>query len=109
MRHYDSFLKTECDFSKVSWLCTANTLRGISKPLQSRLRIIHVPQPRREHLPVVCAGVVAELELRWQIPPGTIPSVAELQLDLTQIASARQARSATEASVSSWARSLVRH
>ena len=27
-RHYDSFLKTECDFSKVSWLCTANTLRG---------------------------------------------------------------------------------
>ena len=108
-RHYDSFLKTECDFSKVSWLCTANTLSGISKPMQSRLRIILIPQPRLEDLPVVCAGVVAELEQRWQLPSGTIPSLTELQLDLTRIASARQARAATEAAVSSWARSVVRH
>jgi len=108
-RHYDSFLKTECDFSKVSWLCTANTLSGISKPLQSRLRILLVPQPRREDLPVVCAGVIAELEQRWHVPSGTIPPVAELGLELTGLASARQARVATEAAVSLWARSVVRH
>ncbi|MDP9123369.1 MAG: AAA family ATPase, partial [Pseudomonadota bacterium] len=71
-RHYDSFLKTECDFSKVSWLCTANTLRGLSKPLQSRLRIVLVPQPRSEDLPSVCAAVIADLEQRWQVPTGTI-------------------------------------
>ena len=69
-RHYDSFLKTECDFSKVSWLCTANTLSGISKPLQSRLRILFVPQPRHEDLPAVCTGVdrrdgTAMAHARW--------------------------------------------
>ncbi len=108
-RHYDSFLKTECDFSKVSWLCTANALRGISRPLQSRLRILQVPQPRREDLPSVCAAVIAELEQRWQVPTGTIPSVGELDFDIARITSARQARAATEAAVSLWARSVVRH
>ena len=108
-RHYDSFLKTECDFSKVSWLCTANTLRGLSKPLQSRLRIVLVPQPRREDLPSVCAAVIADLEQRWQVPTGTIPSVGELAFDMTRLTSARQARAATEAAVSLWARSVVRH
>ncbi len=108
-RHYDSFLKTECDFSKVSWLCTANTLRGLSKPLQSRLRIVLVPQPRREDLPSVCAAVIADLEQRWQVPTGTIPSVGELAFDMARLNSARQARAATEAAVSLWARSVVRH
>lgn len=108
-RHYDSFLKTECDFSKVSWICTANTLSGISKPLQSRLRILLIPQPRREDLPNVCAAVVTELEQRWQVPAGTIPSAEELAFDMTHLTSARQARVATEAAVSLWARSVVRH
>ena len=108
-RQYDSFLKTECDFSRVSWLCTANTLSGISNPLRSRLRILFVPQPRREHLPNVCTSVIAELEERWHIPAGTIPSAAELKLDLDGIASARQARAATESAVVRWARSVVKH
>jgi hypothetical protein len=108
-RHYDNFLKTECDFSKVSWICTANTLSAISKPMQSRLRIVLVPQPRREDLPRVCAGVISELEKRWGVPTGTIPSVAELAFDMTRLTSARQARAATEAVVSLWARSVVRH
>jgi hypothetical protein len=108
-RHYDGFLKTECDFSKVSWLCTANSLRGLSKPLQSRLRIVLVPQPRREDVPTVCAAVIADLEQRWQVPTGTIPSVGELAFDMARLTSARQARAATEAAVSLWARSVVRH
>ena len=72
-RHCDNFLKTECDFSRVSWICTANRLTGISKPLQSRLRIVLIPQPRREDLPNVCAGVIAELEQRWHLPPRQHP------------------------------------
>ena len=108
-RHYDNFLKTECDFSMVSWICTANRLTSIAKPLQTRLQIVLVPQPRREDLPVVCAGVIADLEQRWHVPSGTLPSLTQLQIDLRQIASARQARFATEAAVSVWARSVVRH
>ena len=108
-RHYDSFLKTECDFSKVSWLCTANTLSGLSKPLQSRLRIVLVEQPRRKDLPSVCAAVISDLEQRWQVPTGTLPSVGELDFNMARLSSARQARAATEAAVTSWARSVVRH
>lgn len=108
-RHYDSFLKTECDFSKVSWLCTANTLSGVSKPLQTRLRILLIPQPLREHLPTVCDEVIRGLEREWQMPSGTIPSGIELGVDLSRLTSARQVRIATEVAVSLWARSIIRH
>jgi hypothetical protein len=108
-RHYDSFLKTECDFSMVSWICTANTLSGLSKPLLSRLRILLMPQPRRKDLPAVCAGVISEFERNWQMPTGTIPTASELGLDLAHLSSARQVRVATQAAVSHWARSIVRH
>jgi hypothetical protein len=108
-RHYDSFLKTECNFSKVSWLCTANTLSGITKPLQSRLRILVVPQPQMEHFSAVSNGVIAELEKRWQLPVGTLPSAHDLAIDWSRLASARQVRVATEASIGHWARSMVKH
>ncbi len=108
-RHYDSYLKTECDFSKVSWLCTANTLSGITKPLQSRLRILAVPQPQARHFPAVSRGVIAELETRWQLPTGSLPSADKLGIDWTRLTSARQVRIAMETSIGHWARSMVKH
>jgi hypothetical protein len=108
-RHYDSFLKAECDFSQVSWICTANTLNELPKPLQSRLRILLISQPSRVHLPAVCEGVVTELAKRWHVPAGTIPSARELGVDLAGLTSARQVRVATEVAVTRWAKCLVRH
>ena len=108
-RHYDNFLKTECDFSKVSWLCTANVLSAIPKPLLSRLRILVVPQPQPQHFPALSRGVIAELEQRWHLPVGTLPPAGDLHINWERLKTARQVRVATEASLGHWARTVIRH
>ncbi len=108
-RHYDPFLKVECDFSRVAWVCTANSLSSISKPLRSRLRILAVPQPTAQHFVAVGGGVVAELEQRWRLPAGTLPRVDELRIDWDSLTSARQVRVAAEAEIGHWARSVIKH
>ncbi|MBX9910824.1 MAG: AAA family ATPase [Beijerinckiaceae bacterium] len=57
----DPALELPVDLSEVSYLATANGLDGISSPLLDRLRILHVPEPGPEHLPVVAKQIVADL------------------------------------------------
>lgn len=108
-RHVDVFLKTECDYSAVLWLATANRLSSIQVPLVSRLRVLMLGQPRAEHYPVIAENVLAEMAKRWSLERGILPSVDELELPLDQLTSARQVRVATEAAVTDWARDLRRH
>jgi hypothetical protein len=60
-RWRDQFLDTEVDVSHVSWVFTANALDGIPGPLRNRLRILRMPRPGREHVPVIAAQVLREL------------------------------------------------
>lgn len=57
----DPALELPVDLSEVSYLATANGLDGISSPLLDRLRILHVPEPGPEHLPVVARQIVGDL------------------------------------------------
>ena len=74
MRWRDQFLDTEVDVSHVTWLFTANALDGIPGPLRNRLRILRMPRPGREHVPVIAAQVLRELlrergiDERWEPP-----------------------------------------
>jgi len=64
-RHTDVFLKTECDFSAVMWIATVNALSTISAPLLSRMRVLILRQPGREHLEVIAENVLAEISRQW--------------------------------------------
>jgi len=70
----DQFLDTEVDVSHVTWVFTANSLDGIPGPLRNRLRILRMPRPGREHVPVIAAQVLRELletrgiDLPWEPP-----------------------------------------
>ena len=108
-RFYDSFLKTECDFSKVSWICTANLLSPLSAPLQSRVRILSLPQPIRDHFPAIARNVIAEMERRWGVQPGVLPGLESLGIDMRPLTSVRQVRSAVEAGITRWSRSILKH
>lgn len=108
-RHTDVFLKTQCDFSGVSWLATANRLRSISSPLLSRLRVLKLDQPGPAHFPVIAENVLNEASARWSMERWAWPALRELDLPWDRITSARQVRVATEAAVASWARTLARH
>jgi ATP-dependent Lon protease len=108
-RHHDSFLKTTCDLSRVSWVCTANGVSELPAALRSRLRVLLVPQPKRGHHEVIARGVIQDLERRWQLPRGALPTLKEIQLALPASMSARQVRAAVEAAVQGWSARQVRH
>jgi hypothetical protein len=108
-RHTDVFLKTECDFSGVMWIATANRLSPIPAPLVSRMRVLLLRRPHAQHYPVIAESVLAELAERWGVNREALPTLAELQLPLGGSTSARQVRVATEVAVTGWARSLQRH
>lgn len=58
---FDPSLELSVDLSEISYLVTANGLDGMSSPLLDRLRVLHVPEPGPEHLPVVVRQIVADL------------------------------------------------
>jgi hypothetical protein len=108
-RHHDSFLKTTCDLSRVSWVCTANGVSALPAALRSRLRVLLVPQPKREHHEVIARGVIRDLERRWQLPCGALPTLEEIGLVPTASLSTRQVRIAVEAAVQDWSARQARH
>lgn len=103
-RHYDCFLKTPCDLSRVSWICTANQLSTLPAALKSRLRVLAVPAPRREHAEAIARAALRDLEARWQLPPGTAPNLEQIGLRVHELESARQLRVAVEAGLLEWSR-----
>jgi len=68
-RWRDQFLDTEVDVSRASWIFTANSLDGIPGPLRNRLRILRMPRPGKEHVPVLAAQVLRELLAERGIDP----------------------------------------
>lgn len=108
-RHRDVFLKTECDFSHVMWIATANRLTPISAPLLSRMRVFLIRQPHAGHYRAIAQGVLAELAERWGVAPEAMPSLQDLLLPIDEATSAREVRGATEAGVAKWALALQRH
>ena len=108
-RLMDSFLKTECDYSGVMWIGTANELSTVHAPLLSRLRILPLRQPSVEHFGVIAENVLADIAKSWTLDRQVLPALAELTLQWDRLASARQVRRAVESAVTEWARDLQRH
>jgi hypothetical protein len=108
-RHRDNFLKVECDYSKVSWIATANRLSTLPAPLLSRLRVLLVGSPQPHHMESVAEGVIAEMATRWGVDRRALPAPGELALPFDQLSSVRQVRQSCEVAVATWAASLARH
>jgi MoxR-like ATPase len=108
-RHRDNFLKVECDYSKVSWIATANRLSTLPAPLLSRMRVLLVGNPQPHHMESVAEGVIAEMATRWGVDRWALPAPGELALPFDRLSSVRQVRQSCEAAVATWAASLARH
>ncbi|MBJ6125425.1 AAA family ATPase [Microvirga splendida] len=74
-RWRDSYVDAEVDLSHLSWIFTANALKGIPRPLRNRLRVLRVPLPSREHIPALANGCLREIMRErgiwdeWSEPP----------------------------------------
>jgi hypothetical protein len=108
-RHTDIYLKTECDFTAVLWMATANHLSQIASTLLGRFRILVLRQPAREHYNVVAENVIVELARNWGLDRQALPHLSDLALQVEDFESVRQVRRALEAEIAVWARNVRRH
>jgi len=91
------------------WIATANHLSSITAPLRSRIRILLLSQPGREHFEFVTTNVLTENSRQWGLERAVLTDISELGLQLDELGSTGQARTATLAAVTRWATSLRRH
>lgn len=73
-RWEDPYVQSPVDLSAIQWLATANSLEGLPTPLLDRLRVLRMPSPGPEHLPVLAASLLRALarerglDVRWLSP-----------------------------------------
>lgn len=79
---FDLYIETGVDLSAVTYLATANSVAGIPEPLRDRLRVIEVPSPGPEHLPIVAANLVAEIRGDRGLDAAWLPDLDGEELDL---------------------------
>ncbi|WP_445504323.1 AAA family ATPase [Microvirga sp. G4-2] len=60
-RYHDPYLECSVDLSAVSYIATANTSFRLSGPLLDRLRVLEIPQPRKQDLLIVVRTILVEI------------------------------------------------
>ena len=78
----DTGIELPVDISQVSYLATANGLDGITSPLLDRLRVLTVPAPGPDHLPVVARQIVADLRVERNSDERWMPDLDGEELEL---------------------------
>jgi ATP-dependent Lon protease len=80
-RYRETGLDAQLDLSHVNHLCTANSVDPLPAPLRDRMRIIRVPPPALEHLPLLAAQIMKDLAIEDE----TLAYAAPLATDELEI------------------------
>jgi len=80
-RYHDPYVETAVDLSHVSYVCTANSLEGIPPPLLSRLRVIKVAMPQREHVPGIVRRMLSDIRVETGMSPEWCPDLTPEEVD----------------------------
>ena len=81
-RYPDPFTESELDLSHVNYLLTANDDSKLQGPLRDRLRIVRMPEPRREHLPILARAIVADVARERGGNPAWWPQLNEDEIEI---------------------------
>jgi hypothetical protein len=60
MAYPDPYVESEVDLRHVGYVLTCNSDAELPGPLKDRLRVVRLPEPKREHLPAIVRGIVAD-------------------------------------------------
>lgn len=77
-RIFDSYVEAQVDLSGVSYIATANDVSGLRRThpaLLDRFRVYTMPAPRREDLPVLLRGVMAEIRTERGLDEHWLPDL----------------------------------
>jgi hypothetical protein len=81
-RWFDECLLTAVDLSRVSWILTANELRGIPGPLLSRVAVIRVGTPLLRHFDCILGGILHDIARDLGCAIGDLPPLTAAAMDL---------------------------
>jgi hypothetical protein len=81
-RYPDPFTESELDLSHVNFLLTANDDAHLQGPLRDRLRIVRMPEPRREDLPILARAIVADVARERGGNPAWWPHLNEDEIEI---------------------------
>jgi hypothetical protein len=105
-RYFDECLLTPVDLSQVSWVLTANEVRGIPGPLLSRVAVIRVGTPLPQHFDCILGGILLDIAHDLGCALGDLPPLTAAAMDLLRKrfgagTPIRKIRSAIEAALAS--------
>lgn len=78
---FDPAFEIALNLSAVSLVLTANSLAGLSGPLQDRCQVLTWPSPRAEDLPVVAASILEDLRQERGLAEAWCPALDGEELD----------------------------
>ncbi len=81
-RFFDPYLECPVDLSAVSYLMTVNDPSLLSQPLRDRFRIVDVPAPGSEHVPVIVRGIVDDIRASRGSAGGFVEDLAPDEIEL---------------------------
>jgi len=79
---FDPYVECALDLSAVSYLATANDADLLSGPLRDRFRIVDVPAPGPEHVPVIVRGIVDDIRASRGSLGALVEDLAPDEVDL---------------------------
>lgn len=89
-RWRDQYLDAQVDTSHVAWIFTGNSIAGLPMPLLNRIRVLRMPPPSSEHLPVLARTLLREI-----LTERLIDDRLELDLDAVELEAAAETYRAT--------------
>src|SRR5690606_35531002 len=81
-RWFDPYIQSNCNFSMISWLMTANDAAGMSAPLKDRCRLIEFPNPGLRHLRSIANTVMKAVYSDLGYDERWFSSLDELELQV---------------------------
>lgn len=98
----DDFLLRELDYSRLTWVATANDASLIEAALLSRFEVIRMGKPSPDHFAAICLQVRADMAKRLGVETDRLPALDDLDMALMKKGmgfsfSAREVRKACEA------------
>lgn len=104
-RWRDGFLQASCDLSHIVYCATANGLAAIPKALLSRFDIVHIPEPKPEHMPALVASITREIAREMAVPDGVLPNMPLTSADMG--ISARELRTRVQKFLADWSKTVL--
>jgi hypothetical protein len=78
---FDPALEIPVDLSSIVWVATANSLDNLPSALRDRFRIVNIPDPRPEHIEVICRSILDDKAGEEELRREWIPDLDADELD----------------------------